>query len=246
VSVKLSDVAPDGEAQLVTTGVLNLAHRESHERPEPFAGEGDVRIELLATGWRFLPGHRVRVSVAAADWPTVWPLPTTESPELLLSGTSSGSGGGCRVDFPGVPEDAQPFEPQGTLKQQAARQASGQAWDESSERSKWEIVTDTLAGTEGIRASDGWRSRSPDRMLRSREFRRYEAFVKEADPLGADVNGEATFTLERSDVSVRSHAKGSFTATAEEFRYDIRLTVRDDGTVIHRNRWRGSVPRRLC
>ena len=58
--------------------------------------------------------------------------------------------------------------------------------------------------------------------------------------------GEATFTLERPDVSVRSHAKGSFTATAEEFRYDIRLTVRDDGSVIHRNRWRGSVPRRLC
>jgi hypothetical protein len=70
--------------------------------------------------------------------------------------------------------------------------------------------------------------------------------VKEADPLGADVNGEATFTLERPDVSVRSHAKGSFTATAEAFRYDIRLTVREDGTVIHRNRWRGVVPRRLC
>ena len=234
VSVKLSDVAPDGEAQLVTTGVLNLAHRDSHVHPSPFEGEGEVRIELLATGWRFLPGHRVRVSVAGADWPTVWPLPTSESPELLL--------GGCRIELPGVPGDARPFEPQGTLKQRAGEQG----WDEGSESSKWEIVTDTLAGTEGIRASDGWRSRSPDRTLRSREFRRYEAFVGEADPLRADVNGEATFTLDREDVSVRSHAKGSFTATAEEFRYDIRLTVREDSTVVHRNRWRGSVPRRLC
>jgi hypothetical protein len=212
--------------------------------PSPFEGEEDVRIELLASGWRFLPGHRVRVSFAAADWPTVWPLPTTESPELVLSR------GSCRIELPAVPDDARPFEPEGTLKPRAAEQgveqASEQRWDESSERSTWEIVTDTLAGTEGIRASDGWRSRSPDRALRSREFRRYEAFVKEADPLDADVNGEATFTLERPDVSVRSHAKGSFTATAEEFRYDIRLTVREDGSVIHRNRWRGSVPRRLC
>ena len=242
VSVKLSDVAPDGQAQLVTTGLLNLAHRESHERPSPFQGEEAVRIELLASGWRFLPGHRVRVSVAAADWPTVWPPPTTESPELVLSG----SGGSCRIELPAVPDDARPFEPEGTLKPRAAVDATEPAWDESSERSTWEIVTDTLAGTEGIRASDGWRSRSPDGSLRSREFRRYEAFVKEADPLGADVNGEATFTLERPDVSVRSHAKGSFTATAEAFRYDIRLTVREDGTVIHRNRWRGVVPRRLC
>ncbi|MFL5766800.1 MAG: CocE/NonD family hydrolase, partial [Actinomycetota bacterium] len=238
VSVKLSDVAPDGEAQLVTTGVLNLAHRKSSEHPEPFEGEEEVRIELLATGWRFLPGHRVRVAIAGADWPTVWPLPTTEPPELHLSGP----GGDCRIDLPGVPEDMQPFEPEGTLKQRGI----DQGWDDGSERSRWEIVTDTLAGTEGIRATDGWRSRSPDRTLRSREFRRYEAFVREADPLGADVNGEATFTLERPDVSVRSHAKGSFTATAEEFRYDIRLTVREDGTIIHRNRWRGSVPRRLC
>ena len=146
------------------------------------------------------------------------------------------------MELPGVPPDIRPYEPTGALK----HRADEQGWDEAGERSRWEIVVDTLAGTEGIRASDGWRSRSPDRSLRTREYRRYEAFIGEADPLRADVNGEATFTLERPDVSVRSHAKGNFTATAGEFRYDIRLTVREDGTVIHRNRWRGSVPRRLC
>jgi hypothetical protein len=234
VSVKLSDVSPDGEAQLVTTGILNLSHRESHREPQAFAGEEDVRIDLLATGWRFRAGHRVRVSVAGADWPTVWPLPTTESPELHL--------GACRIELPGVPADMEPFEPTGDLKPRA----TVHGWQEATERSTWEIVTDTLAGTSGIRASDGWRSRSPDGALASREFRRYEAFVKEADPLGADVDGEATFTLERPDVSVRSRATGTFAATQDEFRYDVRLTVREGGEVLHRKRWRGSVPRRLC
>src|SRR5262249_47012495 len=35
VSVKLCDVAPDGTSALVTKGLLNLTHRDSHERPEP-------------------------------------------------------------------------------------------------------------------------------------------------------------------------------------------------------------------
>ena len=34
VSVRLCDVAPDGSSLLVTRGVLNLTHRESHEEPE--------------------------------------------------------------------------------------------------------------------------------------------------------------------------------------------------------------------
>src|SRR5262245_7311661 len=35
VSVKLCDVAPDGTSNLVTKGLLNLTHRNGHERPEP-------------------------------------------------------------------------------------------------------------------------------------------------------------------------------------------------------------------
>ncbi|HMN29604.1 MAG TPA: CocE/NonD family hydrolase, partial [Caldilineaceae bacterium] len=35
VVVRLTDIAPDGQAALVTKGVLNLTHRNSHEQPEP-------------------------------------------------------------------------------------------------------------------------------------------------------------------------------------------------------------------
>ena len=35
VAARLCDVAPDGVSTLVTTGVLNLTHRESHEHPTP-------------------------------------------------------------------------------------------------------------------------------------------------------------------------------------------------------------------
>src|SRR5690606_31973670 len=54
VAVRLVDVAPDGTGTLVTRGVLNLAHRDSHEHPaavpigEPFT----VRFPLHAIGYR--------------------------------------------------------------------------------------------------------------------------------------------------------------------------------------------------
>jgi putative CocE/NonD family hydrolase len=237
VCVKLSDVSPEGESQLVTSGALNLSHRQEHERPEPFEGTKDVVVDLQATGWRFLAGHRVRVSISGGDWPTVWPLPTSD-PIVLVSGVE----GSCRIELPGLPSDARPYEPAGDLM----TDTEGDGWVERSKRSTWRIVTDSIAGTSGIEASDGWSVRSRDEGVSASESRSYQAFVGEADPLSADVRGKATFRLKRPDLSVRSTARGRFGSTEDTFIYDVELQVRADGRVIHQKRWEGEVPRNLC
>ncbi len=56
VSVRLCDVAPDGSSLLVTRGVLNLTHRESHEEPEPLE-----------------PGRRYEITVPLDVSPTLSP-----------------------------------------------------------------------------------------------------------------------------------------------------------------------------
>ncbi|MDP9185101.1 MAG: CocE/NonD family hydrolase [Actinomycetota bacterium] len=237
VSVKLSDVSPGGESQLVTSGVLNLSHRDGHSRPEPFAGTGEIALELQATGWRFRAGHRIRLAVANADWPTVWPLPTTEPIELSLD-----ADGACRLELPGLPPDAEPVTVSGELM----TDPGGTGWETRDEGSTWRIVTDSIAGTSGIEASDGWSARSTEEDASVAETRRYHAFVGEADPLSADVEGTATFRLEQPGHPVRSTARGRFTSTAEEFHYDVRLDVQASGRRVYRQRWRGSVPRTLC
>ena len=237
VSVKLSDVSPAGESQLVTSGVLNLSHRNGHERPQPFAGTEDVTMELQATAWRFLVGHRIRLAIANADWPTVWPLPTAEPIELVL-----GPDGWCRLELPGLPPDAQPFTAEGEL----ASDPGGTGWEYRNERSAWRIVSDSIAGTSGIEASDRWSARATEEDAFVAESRRYEAFIGEADPLSAEVDGAATFRLEWPELTVRSTARGRFTSTADEFRYDVRLDVKGGGRRLHSKRWRGSVPRALC
>jgi len=77
VAVRLSDVAPDDKATRVTFGVLNLTHRDSHERPselEP-GRRYRVRIPMNSMAQHFPRGHRLRLSISTSYWPMVWPPP---------------------------------------------------------------------------------------------------------------------------------------------------------------------------
>ena len=42
VVVRLTDVAPDGTSSHVTTGILNLTHRDGHDQPKPLDAERGV------------------------------------------------------------------------------------------------------------------------------------------------------------------------------------------------------------
>ncbi|HVT50038.1 MAG TPA: CocE/NonD family hydrolase [Dongiaceae bacterium] len=84
VSVRVSDVAPDGTSTLVTFGVLNLTHRDGHEKPKPLKpGQFyDVAVELKPVGQIVPKGHRLRLAIASANWPMVWPSP--DAPTLTI------------------------------------------------------------------------------------------------------------------------------------------------------------------
>jgi putative CocE/NonD family hydrolase len=77
VAVRLNDVAPDGSSAMVTFGVLNLAHRNSHEHPEPLKPGRfyDVAVPLKSIAQTIPKGHRLRLAVSSTYWPMVWPSP---------------------------------------------------------------------------------------------------------------------------------------------------------------------------
>jgi hypothetical protein len=77
LAVRLNDVAADGTSQRVTYGLLNLTHRQSHQRPLPVEpGERYVlRLALNDVAHAFPAGHRIRIAISAAYWPVVWPAP---------------------------------------------------------------------------------------------------------------------------------------------------------------------------
>ena len=77
VYVRLLDVFPDGRSAMITYGYLNLTHHASHEFPETLetgrAYETSFALDQIA--YRIPKGHRLRVAVATASWPSVWPSP---------------------------------------------------------------------------------------------------------------------------------------------------------------------------
>jgi hypothetical protein len=84
--VRLCDVHPSGESLRVSYGVLDLAHRDGHDKPAPLAvGQRyRVRIQLNDAGSVFPAGHRIRLALSTAYWPMIWPAP--EQATLLISG----------------------------------------------------------------------------------------------------------------------------------------------------------------
>jgi len=78
-------VHPSGKSLRVSYGILNLAHRDGHERPALMAvGEHyRVRVRLNDAGSIFPAGHTVRLALSTAYWPMIWPSPETATLRIL-------------------------------------------------------------------------------------------------------------------------------------------------------------------
>jgi predicted acyl esterase len=111
VAVRLCDVAPTGVSTLVTRGLLNLTHRESHEAPtalEP-GRRYTVTVQLNAIAHVLPVGHRWRLAISPTYWPWAWPSPDPVTLGIFTGGTSA-----LRLPVrPPQPEDRRlaPFDP---------------------------------------------------------------------------------------------------------------------------------------
>jgi putative CocE/NonD family hydrolase len=77
VAVRLTDVAPDGTSALITFGILNLAHRDSHEFPGALKPGKfyNVSVPFKSIAQTVPKGHRLRLAVSSTYWPMAWPSP---------------------------------------------------------------------------------------------------------------------------------------------------------------------------
>lgn len=134
LSVKLCDVFPDATSALVARGTLDLAYRAGvHAPPAPLTpGTAyDVEVEVDACAFTWAPGHRLRISLAGADWPNTIAPPapvtlTVHQGELVLPVLETGTDGALPVPTPAP----------------GAEHSS-----ESGEGVAWEIHDDVLART---------------------------------------------------------------------------------------------------
>ncbi|HET9435708.1 MAG TPA: CocE/NonD family hydrolase, partial [Candidatus Limnocylindrales bacterium] len=236
--VRLSDVAPDGTSSQVTMGIRNLTHRRSHAAPEPLRSGvvETVRVPLRATGYRFAAGHRIRVSVASACWPVIWPSPYSGAISLHLAGT----GDAARLVLPLAP----PADDAAVPAFRPALPELDEVGGGTSDAPRWQATEDVIAGTVTVSTHDGGDTILPDgTRLYSAES--HDLTASDADPAHARMASRVRYVLERDGHVIEVDVDGDTTSTEADFHLDLRLAVRLDGEAFHDARTDETIPRDL-
>ena len=235
VVVRLCDIAPDGTSALLTRGLLNLTHRESHEQVEPLepGRRYEVRVPLDVTASSIPAGHRLRVAVSPTYWPWAWP-----SPEPVLLTLFSG-----RIDLPertpsaedtGLPEFGPPEHSERLELETVAGSAEGRTIRRELATGLVEQVFDwDLGGS----------VRFVDIDLASSDTSHTVFSIREDDPLSAEVRFHATSGMGRGEWSMRSEVTSAMTSDAEAFHVTTMLEVYERSARIFARTWTHRFPR---
>ena len=237
IGVRLSEARADGAVNLVSFGLRNLTHDESHETAAPLApGEAfSTSIVMNGNAWRFAKGSRIRLALSTGMWPIAWPAP--EPVELTLYTGSSHLTLPARADrelddrLPALPPAHRtPLDPRTELTPAAPLVAR---FEEDFRTGRLAFIHVEDAGT--IRMDrNGWHSGNVIR-------RRFE--IAPDDPLSARLllNGEDRYGRKGLDVRIRTRLE--MTADRENFRVHAHLDVFENGRCVFARAWLEDLPR---
>jgi predicted acyl esterase len=230
LAVRLCDVDEAGASRLVTAGLFNLTHRDSHEKPEP-AQPGEtyrLTIPLQPAGHVFTPGHRIRVSISSAYWPWAWPSPTPVTVTLSASELHLPihRDDGSVLTF--APPRAEPASPVTTGPGSAVKT----------------VTRDAVSGrvTVTIEMDDGEIRDSTD-GLRSHAKSRDRFTVVPTEPETATVECFRTIAVGRGSWRTKVVTASRMTCDATSFLVTNRLAAYEGDEVLSEHTWSFTVPR---
>lgn len=239
--VRLSDVAPDGTSAQVSAGILNLTHRGSHEQPEPLEpGVAiDVRVSLRPAGYRFLAGHRIRVSVASSAWPIIWPSPFPATFEL-----HRGPGTPSRLILPVVPPAGGLGDRPVPTFRSSPPDLPSAGPEDAADRPVWQIATDVMDDSVTVTIHDG----GEDVLDDGRRLYTAETLVltaRDADPARASLDAVVVYRWSEHTFDTEIQVHSLQTSDAGAFDLTVELAVLLDGQPFFRRSWHEAIERRL-
>jgi predicted acyl esterase len=228
LSLKLCEVAPDGTSVLVSKGVLNLTHRNSRSCPEPLEPGRvyPVGVPLLAAAYRFRPGHRLRLMVAAADFQNAWPTPTPHTLTLYHSREHPG-----RITLPVAGRAASSLPQPHFLPSEFPPLPPGEI-----PTPEYGIARDLVRQTARV----AYRTASGIGINGSR----YTVSLER--PAEAAVESDFEYPLDRPGLSVRVRSHCLTRSDAAAFHHLTRVEITVNGRPFWSKSWSVSVPRERC
>ena len=241
LAVRLCDVWPDGQSTLITRGVLNLTHRNSHEHPAPLEPGCRylVAVKLNSIAYTVPAGHRLRLALSQTYWPWLWPSPEPvrlsvfTGSETVLELPVNGSTANYEppVHF-GAPESA-PRPPTQTLAPALSRGRS--------------VHRDI--GTGVIEIVNHLDYFHPLRFLNSGldyvDDGRDVYTIAEGDPLSAKIRAERSIAISRGGWQTRVETASTMTSTAGAYIVTDTLEAYEGEIRIFAKTWDVRIPRDL-
>jgi putative CocE/NonD family hydrolase len=236
VSVRICDVAPDGTSLLVTRGLLNLAHRGGHERPQPLVpGEPfELRLRLDSCAHRFAAGHRIRLAVSPTYWPWAWPSPeavtlTVRGGRLLLPVRPE------RLEDADLAPLSDPEEPPEYPSQTLRQGVGGRSVSVDLATGRAELRFDWDMGGRVLLEATGTEMEYTSSCVYA---------IVEGAPLSARVDCENGVGLKRGDGwDTHCVATGTMTSTIEDFHVTTALEAYERDVRVWARSWTFRIPR---
>jgi hypothetical protein len=240
VAVRLSEVAPDDKATRVTYGLLNLCHRESHERPSeiPVGEEFTVRVPMNHIAHRFLPGYRIRVSLSTSYWPLAWtpPRPVRLTvregrSRLMLPVRPSRGSDAERSCFAGL-------EPEAAVPPKITRFASP--------RMEWVVRRDLATDESTLEVVNDQGRFRIDRINMELAVAARELYTTRGTDFSSP-RGETRWVHEfsRAGWTVRTETRTVLSCDADGFHVHAELDAYENGARVFSRNWNRVVKRRL-
>ncbi len=239
VAACLNEVRSDGSVARVSYGILNLAHRASHEFPEPL-NPGEfyvVRLRLNEIGHIFAKNSKIRLSLSTSYWPTVWPSQTTSTVTVDTAGSS--------LLLPSRPAK----QPDDLLDEFEAPEAAAPL-NKTVIRppvTEWKVMMDMQSGEVETRLSfddgivvyddyDGWTVASSHEEL-------FAIQPDDANSARCEITWEDKYS--RAGWEVSSRTRTVVSSTPDHFVLNAQLEAREGGIVAFSKNWSRMIPRKL-
>lgn len=231
LAVRIIDVHPDGTETRACYGVLNLAHRDSYAEPKAMPeGMVEVRMQLDAMGYRFAPGHRIKLALSTSYWPQI--LPSPEAPGLTIDT------GSIRLSLPELgphekitvpePENPSPLPEYEMLADPETRR---------------EVVRDQVTGLTHFRIhEDTGLEVHPESGLQSQEIRSEDWSIGN-DPLSSRGDIAWEIRVQREGWETLTKSSVSMSCTATHWQIAAEVVGFENGVEVHRKSFDKEIPR---
>src|ERR1700736_1244452 len=239
VAVRLCDVWPDGRSTLITLGLPNHTHRQSHEHPsalEPGC-RYQVRVPMNSISYAVPAGHRLRLALSPDYWPWAWP-----SPEPVTLSVFSGEG--TLLEMPVYEGGLEGEAPEHFQKPERASGTGVRRLGPRSSDSR-EVRHEQGSGSLSIVHELGYLQ--PVRILDTGtdyvESGRDVYTVVEGEPLSAETRSERSVALSRGPWQTRVETRSTLSATPDAFQVTNLLEAFEGNRRVFARTWHATIAR---